>query len=406
MAGMDIAVTGLGLVTPGGVGVGSSWQAVCAGRPAAALDPLLADNPVRISCRVPGFDAEKLLGARRALRLDRFVQFALVAAHEAVADAGLDPRTWDGARVGVVLGCADGGPGTVEEQHHVLREEGAGRVSPLLLPMQLPNMLAGQTAIEFGATGPNLVVATACASGATAIGAARDLLALGRCDIVLAGGSEAMITPLVMAGFAQMRALSERHDDPASASRPFDAERDGFVAGVGAGVLVMERVSDARARGAHVHGRIVGYGATADAHHMTSPHPDGVGIEAAARAALADAGAGPDDVQHVNAHGTSTPLNDLAEARMIRRALDGGPLVTSTKGVTGHMLGAAGAVEAAFTVLSVEHGLVPPVANLVVPDPRIDIKLAQTTTAMPIGLALSHSMGFGGQNTALAIAPA
>ncbi|SED80842.1 3-oxoacyl-[acyl-carrier-protein] synthase II [Streptomyces misionensis] len=406
MAGMDIAVTGLGLVTPGGIGVGPSWAAVCDGRPAAALDPVLADNPVQISCRVPGFDPETLLSARRAHRLDRFVQFALVAAHEAVADAGLDPQTWDGARVGVVLGCADGGPGTVEEQHHVLREQGADRVSPLLLPMQLPNMLAGQTAIEFGATGPNLVVATACASGATAIGTARDLLALGRCDIVLAGGSEAMITPLVMAGFAQMGALSKRHDEPARASRPFDVDRDGFVAGEGAGILVMERVADARARGAHVHGRIIGYGATADAHHMTSPHPDGAGIEAAVRAALADAGADPDDVQHVNAHGTSTPLNDLSEARMIQRTLRGDPVVTSTKGVTGHLLGAAGAVEAAFAVLSVEHEVIPPTANLVMPDPRMEIKLAQSLIEMPVDLALSNSLGFGGQNTALAIAPA
>ncbi|MFJ4920609.1 beta-ketoacyl-[acyl-carrier-protein] synthase family protein [Streptomyces sp. NPDC088725] len=406
MAGTDIAVTGLGLVTPGGVGVEASWASVCGGRSPASLDPALQDNPVRISCRVPDFDPEHLLGARRTHRLDRFVQFALVAAHEAVADARLDPRTWDGARVGVVLGCADGGPGTVEQQHHVLREQGAGRVSPLLLPMQLPNMLAGQTAIEFGATGPNLVVATACASGATAIGTARDLLLLDRCDIVLAGGSEAMITPLVMAGFAQMGALSKREDDPATASRPFDEDRDGFVAGEGAGILVMERVADARARGARVRGRVTGYGTSADAHHMTSPHPDGLGVEAAVRSALADADTGPDEVQHVNAHGTSTPLNDLSEARMVSRTLGGSPLVTSTKGVTGHMLGAAGAVEAAFTVLSIERGLVPPTANLSVPDPRIDIKLAQTLTSLPIDVALSNSLGFGGQNAVLAFAHA
>jgi len=406
MAGIDIAVTGLGLVTPAGVGVEASWASVCGGQSPAALDPTLEGNPVRLSCRVPGFDAENLLDPRRAHRLDRFVQFALVAAREAVADAGLDPRTWDGARVGVVLGCADGGPGTVEQQHQVLREQGPARVSPLLLPKQLPNMLAGQTAIEFHATGPNLVVATACASGATAIGTARDLLALGRCDVVLAGGSEAMITPLVMAGFAQMGALSKREDDPATASRPFDIDRDGFVAGEGAGILVMERVSDARARGARIRGRIIGYGATADAHHITSPHPEGSGVEAAVRAALADAGADPQDVQHVNAHGTSTPLNDLSEARMIHRVLTGDPLVTSTKGVTGHLLGAAGAVEAAFSILSIERETVPPTANLFMPDPRIDIKLAQNLSHLPIDLALSNSCGFGGQNTVLAIAPA
>ncbi|MEU5609062.1 beta-ketoacyl-[acyl-carrier-protein] synthase family protein [Streptomyces sparsogenes] len=398
----DVAVTGLGLVTPGGIGAGPSWEAVLHGRPTAAHDPELAGQPVRISCRVPGFDPDRLLGGRRAHRLDRFVQLALVAAREAVADAGLDPATWDGGRVGVVLGCADGGPATVEAQHRVLLENPAW-VSPLLLPMQLPNMLAGQTAIEFGATGPNLVVATACASGASAIGTARDLLALGRCDIVVTGGSEAMITPLVMAGFAKMGALSRRDGDPATASRPFDADRDGFVAGEGAGVLVLERVADARARGARVRARISGYGATADAHHMTSPHPDGVGIEAALRAALADAGAGPGDVQHVNAHGTATPLNDLAEGRMLHRVLTSDPLVTSTKGVTGHLLGAAGAVEAAFGVLAVEHQLVPPTANLRTPDPGLDIRLATAPTATRIDLALSNSFGFGGQNAVLAI---
>ncbi|WP_405017545.1 beta-ketoacyl-[acyl-carrier-protein] synthase family protein [Kitasatospora sp. NBC_00070] len=406
MAGIDVAVTGLGLVTPAGIGVAASWAGVCEGRPTAALDPVLDRNPVRISCRVPGFDAAELLGGRRAHRLDPFTQFALVAAREAIADAGLDPRTWDGARVGVVLGCADGGPGTVEAQHRVLVEQSAARVSPLLLPMQLPNMLAGQTAIEFGATGPNLVVATACASGATAIGTARDLLLLDRCDIVIAGGSEAMITPLVMAGFAQMGALSRRQDDPAGASRPFDVDRDGFVAGEGAGVVVLERAADARARGARIRARIAGFGATADAHHMTTPHPAGLGIESAVRAALADAGAGPGDVRHVNAHGTSTPLNDLAEARMIRRVFTGDPLVTSTKGVTGHLLGAAGAVEAVFTVLSVEQGVVPPTANLRTLDPEMEIKVATSVAETRVEFALSSSLGFGGQNAVLAIAAA
>jgi 3-oxoacyl-[acyl-carrier-protein] synthase II len=405
MAGTDIAVTGLGLVTPAGTGTAASWAGVRGGRPTAAFDPVLEGNPVRISCRVPDWDPDALLGARRAHRLDRFSQFALVAAREAINDAGLDPATWDGARVGVVLGCADGGPGTVEEQHRVLVEDSPDRVSPLLLPMQLPNMLAGQTAIEFGATGPNLVVATACASGTTAIGIARDLLLLGRCDVVLAGGSEAMITPLVMAGFARMGTLSRRTDPPAAASRPFDVHRDGFVAGEGAGVLVLERPADARARGARVRARVAGYGASADAHHITSPHPEGVGLEVAMRAALADADALPSDVGHVNAHGTATRLNDLAEARVVHRVL-GDPLVTSTKGVTGHLLGAAGAVEAAFTVLSLEEQVVPPTANLDVPDPVCEVKVAATVTETRFDLALSSSMGFGGQNAVLAIAAA
>ncbi|KOG64540.1 3-oxoacyl-ACP synthase [Streptomyces griseoflavus] len=404
MAAADIAVTGLGLVTPGGVGVEASWEAVRTGRPAAALDPALTDHTVRLSCRVPDFDADTLLGERRALRLDPFVRFALVAAREAVADAGLDPATWDGARVGVVLGCADGGPGTVEAQHRVLLEEGPAKVSPLVLPMQLPNMLAGQAAIEFGATGPNLVVATACASGATAVGTARDLLLLDRCDVVLAGGSEAMITPLVMAGFAKMGALSRREDDPGSASRPFDVDRDGFVAGEGAGVLVLERAADAAARGARARARIAGYAAGADAHHMTSPHPEGRGVEVVLRAALRDAGAVPADVDYVNAHGTSTPLNDLTEARTLSRVLPDRPLTTSTKGVTGHLLGAAGAVEAAFSVLTVETGLVPPNAGLRTLDPRLEIEVPTTATDARVSLALSNSFGFGGQNAVLAIA--
>lgn len=400
----DIAVTGLGLVTPAGVGVERNWAAIRAARStAAALDPVLEDLPVPISCRVPGFDPEALLGGRRAHRLDRFVQFALVAAHEAVTDAGLDPAAWDGARVGVVLGNASGGTQTFEQQHTVLREQKPQRVTPLLLAMYLPNMLAGQVAMEFGATGPNLVVATACASGSTAIATACDLLTLDRCDVVITGGSEALITPLVMSGFARMGALSQRRDDPGRASRPFDSTRDGFVAAEGAGLLVLERTPDARARGARVRARIAGHGSTADAHHITAPHPDGHGLEQAIRLALAEADAAPEDVDYVNAHGTSTPMNDLAEARTLRRILPNGPLVSSTKGVTGHLLGAAGAIEAAYTVLAIEHGVVPPTANLTMPDPQIDITLPTAQTPCRIGLALSNSMGFGGQNTVLAV---
>lgn len=323
-----------------------------------------------------------------------------------MADAGLDPGTWDGARVGVVLGNAGGGTQTFEGQHRVLLDEKPQRVTPLLLAMYLPNMLAGQVAMEFGVTGPNLVVATACASGATAIATARDLLALDRCDIVLAGGSEALVTPLIMAGFARMGALSGRCDNPRGASRPFDADRDGFVAGEGAGLLVLERTADARARGARIRARIAGHGNSADAHHITSPHPEGRGLEQAIHQALAEAGGTPRDVIHVNAHGTSTPMNDLVEARTLHRVLPDGPYVSSTKGVTGHLLGAAGAVEAAYTVLAVQHGVIPPTANLTTPDPEIDITTTTVETPHRVGLALSNSMGFGGQNTVLAISPA
>lgn len=403
MAAFRIAVTGLGLVTPAGIGADATWDRVLAAEPTAAQDPALAGNPVTLSCRVPAFDAAALIGARPAGRMDRFTQFAVAAAQEALADAGLDPATWDGARVGVVLGCADGGPATVEQQHRVLLEEGAHRVSPMLLPMQLPNMLAGQVSMRFRATGPSLVVATACASGTTAIALACDLLRLGRCDVVLAGGSEAMVTPLVMAGFAQMNALSRRHDDPRAASRPFDVARDGFVAAEGAGLLVLERLTDARARRATVRATVDGSAHAADAYHLTAPDPDGHGVERAIRAALADADATTDDVDHVNAHATSTPQGDLAEAAVLHRVLGDRPLVTSTKGVTGHMFGAAGAVETALTVLAVQHGIVPPTANLDEPDPGVRVRVAGKPEPLRVGLALNVSLGFGGQNAVVAV---
>jgi 3-oxoacyl-[acyl-carrier-protein] synthase II len=306
----------------------------------------------------------------------------------------------------VVLGSADGGIGTVETQHGLLTAQGAAKVSPLLLPMQLPNMLAGQVAIEFGAHGPSMVVSTGCASGTTAIGIARDLLLLDRCDIAITGGADAMVTPLLMAGFAQMRALSTRNDDPAGASRPFDVDRDGFVAAEGAGVLVLERVADARARAVPVHARVVGYGSSTDAAHITAPRPDGAIAELAVRSALRDAGAVPGDVTHVNAHGTGTPQNDLVEATILERVLPHGPHVASTKGVTGHLLGAAGAVEAVFTVLSVQRRLVPPTANLATVDPRIQLDVRSTAVDAPMTLALSNSFAFGGHNAVLAVAPA
>jgi 3-oxoacyl-[acyl-carrier-protein] synthase II len=404
MSTAAVAVTGLGLVCPSGIGVTAAWERVVAGEPSAAYDPALSGLPVTISCRVPGFDGAALLGARAARKLDRFVQFALVAAREAVADAGLDPAGWDGARVAVVLGNTAGGPQTLEDQHRVLLGDGPGQVSPHLLPMSLANMVAGVVAIEFGAHGPNLVVATACASGATAVGLGRDLLLADRCDVAITGAADAMITPLEITGFAQMRALSRRLDDPRAASRPFDAARDGFVAGEGAGVLILEREADAAARGARVRARIAGFGASADAHHVSAPDPSGHGIALAMRGALADAGADPAEVAHVNAHGTSTPLNDVTEAAAVRGVLGAtDALVTSTKGATGHCLSAAGAVEAVLTVRSVEEGLVPPTANLTTLDPAVDLEVAAKPTSRRIDLALSNSFGFGGQNAVLAV---
>lgn len=373
----------------------------------ASKDPALEGVSVDFSCRVPGFDAVEQLGRKAARRLDRFVQLALVAAREALADAGLDPSTWDGARVGVVIGCGMGGAATWEAQHARMLAQGPDQVSPLLIPMLVPNMVAGHLAIEFGALGPNLVTATACASGATAIGVARDLVRSGACDIVLTGGTEAGLTPLSIAGFAQMGALSKRVDDPAAASRPFDVDRDGFVAAESAGILVLERADAATSRKAPIRAYLAGYGASADGHHITAPDPDGAGAARAMRAALADAGLTASDITHINAHGTSTPLNDAAEARTIGKVIGNHPTVTSTKGVTGHALGAAGAIEAAFTVLTVQHGLAPPTANLDAQDPEVDLDIvAKAPREQRVGAAMSNSFGFGGQNAVLVVTPA
>ena len=397
-----VAITGIGLVTPGGIGAAASWEAVLRGESTATPDPVLEGMDVDFSCRIPDFDANALLG-RRARKLDRFVQLALVAAREAIVDADLDHETWDGPRVGVVLGCGMGGAPTWEEQHGVLMERGPNRVSPHLIPRMIPNMAAGHIAMDFGAHGPNLATATACASGATAIGYALDLLRVGRCDIVIAGGTEAGITPLSIAGFNNMTALSTRRDDPTAASRPFDAGRDGFVAAEAAGVLVLERVADADARGVRTYAKLAGYGASADGHHVTAPDPQGAGGEMAVRAALADAGLEPGDIDHVNAHGTSTPLNDVSEARMIARVLGDRPAVTSTKGVTGHALGGAGATEAAFSALSLHHQVIPPTANLDSQDPEIQIDVvSKAPRETKVEAVISDSFGFGGQNAVLA----
>jgi 3-oxoacyl-[acyl-carrier-protein] synthase II len=303
-----------------------------------------------------------------------------------------------------VLGNSLGGLACLERQHAALLEGGARKVSPLMIPMHMVNMVAGQVAIDVGAKGPSLVTATACASGTTAIGTARDLLRSGACDVVLAGGTESALTPLAMAGLSRMGALSRRGAEPGRASRPFDAGRDGFVAAEGAGVLVLERQEDARARGARARAVIRGYGSATDAHHATAPDPDGRGIEQALRAALADAGLGASDVDHVNAHGTSTPLNDITEGRALQRALGTRPLITSTKGVTGHALAAAGAIEAAYTALAIEHRSVPPTANLTQLDPRLEVEVVSgTPRSASIEVAVSTSLGFGGHNAALVI---
>ncbi|MGW1865891.1 beta-ketoacyl-[acyl-carrier-protein] synthase family protein [Streptomyces mauvecolor] len=401
----DAAITGIGMVTAAGPGTDVTWERVKEGGATAARRvPELAGAPVDFACTVPGFDATALLGRRKAWRLDRASQLALAAAAEAVADSGADLAAGDGSRVGVVLGSGIGGAATWERQHHVLLEQGPLKVSPMLIPMLAVNMSAGNIAMEYGARGPNFVVATACASGTSAIGQARELLRRGVCDVVITGGTEACVVPSITTGFSQMGALSGRSDDPAAASRPFDADRDGFVVAEGAAILVLERTEHARARGAHVHARVSGYGASADAYNATAPHPLGEGAELALRAALLDASISPDAVDHVNAHGTSTPLNDVMEARLIRRALGERPAVTSVKGVLGHALGAAGAIEAAITALTLEHSLIPPTANVDAQDPEIGLDIVcKSVRRSDVQVAVSNSFGFGGQNAVLVL---
>ncbi|HEX8080540.1 MAG TPA: beta-ketoacyl-[acyl-carrier-protein] synthase family protein [Jatrophihabitans sp.] len=403
----EVAITGLGLVTPAGIGIGPNWDRVSSGISCASRDDRLLGCPVDFSCRVPDFDPDTLIGGFASRQLARFVQLAIVAARQAAGDAGWNPRTWDGARVGVVLGNSLGGVQAFEASQLAMAEGGPRKVSPLMVPMYLANMVAGQVAIDLGARGPSQVTATACASGATAVGIARELLRRGDCDVVVAGGAEAALTPLAVTGLARMGALSGRTENPELASRPFDADRDGFVPAEGAGVLVLERLTDAQARGARVRAVVRGYGASTDAHHPTAPAPGGEGIEQALRAALADAGLSGSDVDHVNAHGTSTPLGDVIEGRMLRRVLGGRALVTSTKGVTGHPLAAAGAIEAAYTALAIEHRSVPPTANLARLDPELDIDVVHgTPRPAPIEVAVSTSMGFGGHNAALVLTAA
>ncbi|MFD9819581.1 beta-ketoacyl-[acyl-carrier-protein] synthase family protein [Streptomyces violascens] len=406
-ADRTVTISGIGLVTPAGIGAEANWERIRSGVSAAATDPELAGLAVDFSCRVPGFDANALLGRRTAWRLDRFVQLAIVAARQAVADAGLDRETWDSTRVGVVIGNSLGGTATAEAQHRTYYGGAPDEVSALMIPMAMVNMVAGYVAMDLGVHGPSLVTATACASGASALGVARDWLAGGVCDIVVAGGTESAISPATLTGLSRMGALSARRDDPAAASRPFAADRDGFVAAEGAGVLVLERARDAAARGARGYAHLVGFGASSDAHHATAPDPDGTGVTRALRTALADAGVAPDEVDHVNAHGTSTPMNDLTEARALHRVFGSRPAVTSTKGVTGHTLAAAGAVEAAYTALALRHGVVPPTANVRTLDPGIavDVVTGEARTK-PLRVAVSTSLGFGGHNAALVLTAA
>ncbi|MFI7102374.1 beta-ketoacyl-[acyl-carrier-protein] synthase family protein [Streptomyces sp. NPDC050161] len=400
------AVTGIGLVTAAGVGTKATWHAVTEDPSPSGVRhrPELTDLPCDFMYGADDLDTTAVLGVAAIRLLDRFAQLAVIAAREAMADAGLDATTWDSTRVAVVIGSAHGGLPFYDEQHTALLERGARRVSPKLAPLTVINSAASNVAMDLGAQGPSLGVATACSSGTVALGTAHQLLRSGACDIAIAGGAESVCSRLLIASACQMKAVSTRRDDPAAACRPFDADRDGFVVGEGAGLLVLERPEHARARGATIRANLAGYGASSDAYAAVAPDPEGRGIERALRTAMADAEVTGADIGHVNAHGTSTVVNDRIEATMLRRVIGTHPLVTSTKAMTGHTLGAAGGIETALTALALEAQLVPPTVNLDTPDPRIPMEIVRREArSARFDCAVKTSLGFGGHNAALVL---
>jgi 3-oxoacyl-[acyl-carrier-protein] synthase II len=405
-----VVVTGLGLVSPLGVGTESTWQGILAGRsgigPITSFDP--SGYPVRFAGEVTAFDPLQWLEKKEIKKCGRFIQFAIAATSMAIAESGLRVRADNAARVGVVIGSGIGGFEVIEREHRLLLERGPDRVSPFFILSAIVNLAAGQVSVRWGAKGPSSAVATACTTGAHAIGDAFRLIQGGRADAMICGGTEASITPLAIAGFAAMRALSTRNDAPERASRPWDVGRDGFVVGEGAGILVLEERELARRRGAPILAEVVGYGMSADAYHLTAPPPDGEGVGRVMMAALEDADLLPAQIQYLNAHATSTPLGDRAEAAAIERVFGEEVRVlsvSSTKSMTGHLLGGAGALEAGLTVLSVRDQMVPPTINLDQPDPDNNLNLVSHHHApRAISHAMTNSFGFGGMNASLIFA--
>jgi 3-oxoacyl-[acyl-carrier-protein] synthase II len=403
-----VVVTGLGAVTPLGNSVPEYWRAVCEGRsgvgPITRFDPTRLD--VRIAAEVKGFDPLRVIEKKDLKKLDLFIQYAIAAGVEAVEDAKIDFAHVEPTRAGALIGSGIGGILTILEWHRVLLEKGPGRISPFFIPSLIVNMAAGQLSMRYKLKGPNSSVVTACATGNHAIGDAFRIIQRGEADLMLAGGSEAIIDELPLGGFASMKALSTRNDEPERASRPFDADRDGFVAGEGAGIVVLESLDHARRRRARVYAELVGYGMTADAYHMTAPDPDGDGAVRAMAGALRDAALRPEDVGYVNAHGTSTPYNDRTETQAIKRVFGEHVrrlAVSSTKSMTGHLLGAAGGVEAIVSVLALHHGVLPPTINYEKPDPECDLDyVPNVARKVEVEAVLSNGFGFGGTNATLA----
>lgn len=399
-----VVVTGLGAVTPIGHDVPTFWANLLAGK--NGVDKIThwdtTGYEVTFAAEVKGWDGEAIFGRKEVRRIDRFVQFSLKASAEAIKDAGIDKEKEDPYRCGVYIGAGIGGINTIEEQESILVNKGPNRVSPLVIPKLIPNMAAGVVSIEHRFKGPNLCLVSACATGSHAIGEAWHMILRGDADVMLAGGSEAAISPLAIAGFQNMGALSKRSDNPQKASRPFEKNRDGFVMGEGAGVVLLEELEHAKKRGARIYCELDGYGLTGDAYHFTAPAPEGEGCAVAMMYAMKQAGLNPDQIQHINAHGTSTPLNDVNETQAIKRVFGGHAkklAVSSNKSMIGHLLGAAGGVEVISTVLSVAENKVPPTINYEEPDPDCDLDyVPNTARELTVNAAISNNMGFGGHN--------
>ena len=401
-----VVVTGLGVLCPIGNTADAAWASALAGRSGAAtIDSFdTVGQSVTIAAAVKDFDVEPYMARREARRLDTFIQYGMAAGIQAVRDAGLEDAADDGDRIGVAIGSGIGGINTIEATHSTYLNRGASRVSPFFVPSSVINMIAGNLSIRYGFRGPNLALVTACTTGTHNIGLGTRLIEYGEADVMVVGGSEQATSPVTVAGFASMRALSTRNDDPERASRPWDRDRDGFVLGDGAAVLVLEEHERARARGADIYCEVAGFGMSGDAHHITSPPDDGHGAVASMQNALNDAGLNPDDVQYINAHGTSTPQGDIAETLSIKAVFgdDTKVAVSSSKSMIGHLLGAAGAVEAVFTILAIRHQTVHPTINLDNPDDACDLDyVPHEPRQMPIRAALSNSFGFGGTNGTL-----
>jgi len=404
-----VVVTGLGVVSSVGLGWKPFWRSLLEGH--NAVGPIThfdaTGYSTRFAAEIRDFDPSVYVGRKEARRMDRCIQFGVAAASMALEDSGLEVTPANAERIGVSLGSGIGGMQTFEDQHTALTTSGPGRISPFFIPMMIPNMPAGQVGIQFGLKGPNFSTVSACATGAHCIAAAMDMIRLGRADVVLAGGTEAAITPLAVGGFCAMKAMSTRNDDPQRASRPFDRDRDGFVIGEGAGVLVLERLESALARGARIYAEVAGYGSSGDAFHITQPEPSGDGAARAMRAALQDAGLRLDEVDYVNAHGTATPVGDPCEIAALHRVFGDHArnlAVSSTKSMMGHTLGAAGALESIVCVLATREGMVPPTINYEFPDPQCDLDFVPNVArSMPVRAALNNSFGFGGQNAVVAI---